>query len=49
MRALALLGALLIAAGVVSAQQGPALFSREWYQQFSGPYQRARRTVSDRR
>jgi metallo-beta-lactamase class B len=38
MRALALLGALLIAAGVVSAQQGPALFSREWYQQFSGPY-----------
>ena len=38
MRNSALLGALLIAASVLSAQQGPARFSREWYQQFSGPY-----------
>lgn len=38
MRVSALLGALLITAGIVSAQQGPAQFSREWYQQFSGPY-----------
>jgi len=38
MRASALLGALLIAAGAASAQQGPAQFSRDWYQQFSGPY-----------
>lgn len=38
MRALVLAGALLIAAGIASAQQGPAQFSREWYQQFSGPY-----------
>ena len=38
MRAAVLLGAVLIAAGVVSAQQGPALYSREWYQPFSGPY-----------
>ena len=37
MRASVLLGALLIA-GAASAQQGPAQFSREWYQQFSGPY-----------
>ena len=38
MRTAVLLGALLVAAGVVSAQQGPALYSREWYQPFSGPY-----------
>lgn len=38
MRAPVLTGALLIAAGIASAQQGPAQFSREWYQQFSGPY-----------
>ena len=38
MRVSALLGALLVAAAIVSAQQGPAQFSREWYQQFSGPY-----------
>ncbi len=38
MRNAALLGALLIAAGIASAQQAPAQFSREWYQQFSGPY-----------
>jgi metallo-beta-lactamase class B len=31
-------GAVLVAAVTVSAQQGPAQFSREWYQQFSGPY-----------
>jgi metallo-beta-lactamase class B len=29
---------LIVAAGAASAQQGPAQFSREWYQQFSGPY-----------
>src|SRR2546427_13089954 len=34
----AALGALLIVAGVASAQQAPAQLSREWYQQFSGPY-----------
>ena len=38
MRPAILAGALLVAAAVVSAQQGPAQFSREWYQQFSGPY-----------
>lgn len=38
MRARFLAGALIIAAGVASAQQGPAQFSRAWYQQFSGPY-----------
>jgi len=41
MRQSALLGALLLAAGVVSAQQGPAQFSGEWYQQFRGPYSAA--------
>jgi hypothetical protein len=30
--------ALLIAAGIASAQQPPATLSREWYQQFSGSY-----------
>jgi metallo-beta-lactamase class B len=30
--------ALIVLAAVASAQQGPAQFSREWYQQFSGPY-----------
>lgn len=38
MRASALFGAVIIAAGVASAQQGPAQFSQEWYQQFRGPY-----------
>ena len=39
MRVIALIGALLIAAaGGVAAQQGPALFSDAWYQQFRGPY-----------
>ena len=38
MRARFLAAALIIAAGVASAQQGPAQFSREWYQQFTGPY-----------
>ena len=38
MRVRFLAGALIIAAGVASAQQGPAQYSREWYQQFSGPY-----------
>src|SRR5919201_7122306 len=38
MRARFLAGALVLAAGVVSAQQGPPQFSREWYQQFTGPY-----------
>ena len=38
MRNSALLGALLIAASVLSAQQGPAQFSREWYQRFSNAY-----------
>jgi len=38
MRARFLTGALIIVAGVASAQQGPAQYSREWYQQFSGPY-----------
>jgi len=38
MRARFLAGALIITAAVVSAQQGPAQYSREWYQQFSGPY-----------
>lgn len=39
MRASALCGALIIAAGVAAAQQqGPAQFSQEWYQQFRGSY-----------
>lgn len=40
MRASALIGALVIAAGAASAQQQaqPAQFSPAWYQQFSGPY-----------
>ena len=38
MRARFLTGVLIIAASVASAQQGPAQYSREWYQQFSGPY-----------
>ena len=33
--------ALTLTAAVVSAQQGPAQFSREWYQQFTGPYSAA--------
>src|ERR671912_2841677 len=33
-----LIGAVLVVAGVVSGQQGPAQFSAEWYQQFRGPY-----------
>jgi metallo-beta-lactamase class B len=32
------IGAVLVAAVVVSAQQGPAQFSEEWYQQFRGAY-----------
>jgi metallo-beta-lactamase class B len=38
MRNAALSCALLIAAGITAAQQPPATFSREWYQQFSGAY-----------
>ena len=38
MRIPALIGALVVAAAAVSAQQGPAQFSQEWYQQFRGPY-----------
>lgn len=39
MRVTALIGVLLmVAAGGVAAQQGPAQFSPEWYQQFRGPY-----------
>lgn len=39
MRVLAFAGALIVAAGVAAAQQqGPAQYSREWYQQFSGSY-----------
>lgn len=39
MRVLVLAGALIVAAGVAAAQQqGPAQYSREWYQQFSGSY-----------
>lgn len=38
MRASALAAALLVAVAIPSAQQGPAQFSREWYQQFTGPY-----------
>ncbi len=38
MRASALAAALLVAVAVPSAQQGPAQYSREWYQQFTGPY-----------
>jgi metallo-beta-lactamase class B len=41
MRARILAVALTLAAAVVSAQQGPAQFSREWYQQFTGPYSAA--------
>ena len=32
------IGALFVATVVVSAQQGPAQFSEEWYQQFRGAY-----------
>jgi metallo-beta-lactamase class B len=32
------IGAVLVAAVIVSAQQGPAQFSEEWYQQFRGAY-----------
>jgi metallo-beta-lactamase class B len=38
MRAFTFASVLVIFAGLTSAQQGPAQFSREWYQQFSGPY-----------
>ena len=39
MRAVVLMGALIVAAGAASAQQqGPAQFSEDWYQQFRGPY-----------
>jgi metallo-beta-lactamase class B len=38
MRVSALAAALLIAVASLSAQQGPAQFSRQWYQQFTGPY-----------
>lgn len=38
MRAFALSGALIVAAATAAAQQGPAQYSREWYQQFSGAY-----------
>ena len=39
MRVLAMTGALIVAIGTAAAQQqGPAQFSREWYQQFSGAY-----------
>ena len=41
MRARILTVALTLAATVVLAQQGPAQFSREWYQQFTGPYSAA--------
>ena len=37
MRASVVIGALILAAGVVAAQQ-PARFSDAWYQRFSGPY-----------
>lgn len=38
MRAFALWGVLIVAASTAAAQQGPAQYSREWYQQFSGAY-----------
>jgi metallo-beta-lactamase class B len=38
MRARFLAAVLIFFAAVVSAQQGPAQFSREWYLQFAGPY-----------
>ena len=38
MRAPLLTATLIIATGVAWAQQGPPQYSREWYQQFSGPY-----------
>jgi metallo-beta-lactamase class B len=38
MRLTALICALLLTAGAATAQQGPAQFSPEWYQQFRGPY-----------
>jgi len=38
MRAFVLTGALIVAIGTAAAQQGPAQYSREWYQQFSGAY-----------
>ena len=33
--------AVVVAAGTLAAQQGPALFSDAWYQQFRGPYSAA--------
>jgi metallo-beta-lactamase class B len=41
MRGPALVVTLLVAAASVTAQQGPAQFSEEWYQQFRGPYSAA--------
>lgn len=38
MRASGVFGALVVAATVAAAQQGPALFSQEWYQPFRGPF-----------
>jgi metallo-beta-lactamase class B len=38
MRARFLAVVLILTAAAVSAQQGPAQFSREWYLQFAGPY-----------
>lgn len=38
MRAFILAGAVVVAAVSPAAQQGPAQYSREWYQQFSGSY-----------
>jgi metallo-beta-lactamase class B len=38
MRVTAWVVTLLMAAGAVHAQQGPAQFSEAWYQQFRGPY-----------
>jgi metallo-beta-lactamase class B len=38
MRAFISTGALIVAIGTAAAQQGPAQYSREWYQQFSGAY-----------
>jgi len=42
MRTPVLIGAWLLATGITAAQQqAPVQFSREWYQQFSGPYSAA--------
>ena len=41
MRVPAVIAALVFAAGTLAAQQGPAQFSPEWYQQFRGPYSAA--------